>query len=143
MNPALEFSPRPWGWSAIVAYCQSLRPVFPTPVGMVRGATRDQAHHARFPHARGDGPRGPYPSARIWLFSPRPWGWSEFLIMKWPIVQVFPTPVGMVREAEDIARDADSFPHARGDGPVGVQSSVKADMFSPRPWGWSAGQHER
>ena len=70
------FSPRPWGWSARRTADGALRPVFPTPVGMVRGFVAGDHSSPGFPHARGDGPRAVGIDGSEGKFSPRPWGWS-------------------------------------------------------------------
>ena len=71
-----RFSPRPWGWSAGLQALPAPAGVFPTPVGMVRGAARLILTAHSFPHARGDGPMASAISTRSHSFSPRPWGWS-------------------------------------------------------------------
>ena len=92
---------------------------------------------ARFPHARGDGPRT---TRRMYMysgFSPRPWGWSDPSSADQAGQSVFPTPVGMVLIFFLIFFDCWRFPHARGDGPYRRMNRWKKSMFSPRPWGWS------
>ena len=43
----------------------------------------------------------------------------------------------MVREPGELHRKTDSFPLARGDGPVYRVNYTTTYRFSPRPWGWS------
>ena len=71
-----------------------------------------------FPHARGDGPVGEWFGLINYLFSPRPWGWSDLGSLSVIIFMVFPTPVGMVRLFTSQLRAGRGFPHARGDGPI-------------------------
>ncbi len=133
-----RFSPRPWGWSAAQPRAHRQQDVFPTPVGMVRRCASLLACTAGFPHARGDGPGRPVKRLRRQAFSPRPWGWSDNMVNPDGSREVFPTPVGMVRNGIATNFLAVSFPHARGDGPVNERRAWSMPMFSPRPWGWSA-----
>ena len=70
------FSPRPWGWSALMMTREEMRSVFPTPVGMVRAVRWLYLIKSSFPHARGDGPQSGTKKVVDVMFSPRPWGWS-------------------------------------------------------------------
>ena len=137
------FSPRPWGWSVDDQLTVQIDCVFPTPVGMVRLPAEQPAIFAGFPHARGDGPKNHPRMSNALQFSPRPWGWSVFRNVPFPLLLVFPTPVGMVRTAATTtspratATVAMCFPHARGDGPGSFDPDSVTSPFSPRPWGWS------
>ena len=93
------FSPRPWGCSARLLAKQERRGVFPTPVGMFLVETHDVDELRSFPHARGDVPTGADTPSIHPAFSPRPWGCSETLKIKFSTSAVFPTPVGMFRGA--------------------------------------------
>ena len=73
------------------------------------------------------------------MFSPRPWGWSVPSRIQLDGGQVFPTPVGMVRLISREIESVIGFPHARGDGPMLFEPPETSTLFSPRPWGWSAG----
>ncbi len=132
-----RFSPRPWGWSAAAFYADRTGKVFPTPVGMVRMPSLWAFPTSGFPHARGDGPTPHRPSADIVEFSPRPWGWSDFVDAMADDKAVFPTPVGMVRWTAPSITATGCFPHARGDGPLAMDRLDERNAFSPRPWGWS------
>ena len=70
-------------------------------------------------------------------FSPRPWGCSGAVEVAAVPAIVFPTPVGMFRIRELFVARYRSFPHARGDVPMGERSFNAEIMFSPRPWGCS------
>ena len=131
------FSPRPWGWSEASPSVFDSDGVFPTPVGMVREMFGSSRRIQSFPHARGDGPQLVRIDRRNSGFSPRPWGWSEFVAVADRQRIVFPTPVGMVRTCARRALPDRRFPHARGDGPPVLKSAQLAVEFSPRPWGWS------
>ena len=76
-------------------------------------------------------------------FSPRPWGWSGAVLQSERRCNVFPTPVGMVRDNRSNVRENISFPHARGDGPYPRGYFFLHSAFSPRPWGWSEGGNTR
>src|SRR6266700_6008776 len=93
------FSPRAWGWSESRRYSSVARAVFPTRVGLVRAFERFTILRRRFPHARGDGPSWPPVPAMTCLFSPRAWGWSVLGFYFLDLPGVFPTRVGMVRQA--------------------------------------------
>ena len=131
------FSPRPWGWSASACGPSCGGSVFPTPVGMVREIIELVSMYRSFPHARGDGPKPNQPDKSRTEFSPRPWGWSAKAVYEAVRVWVFPTPVGMVREKCWENKGNNSFPHARGDGPMREKTYDGTKLFSPRPWGWS------
>ena len=133
-----EFSPRPWGWSGLrpgrgLPHC-----IFPTPVGMVRRSAAPISSEAHFPHARGDGPWFDAMMRFFQVFSPRPWGWSNPKRDFHQHVDIFPTPVGMVRSYHTRTLSCPDFPHARGDGPLPHPGRGKPRPFSPRPWGWSS-----
>jgi len=140
LDLVIRFSPRPWGWSAIGERGETVRAVFPTPVGMVPTPPYRLRSRNGFPHARGDGPSP-------WLrchtrrpFSPRPWGWSDPFYINAGGSYVFPTPVGMVPPIEARLPSRSRFPHARGDGPLSAPDCSLLVLFSPRPWGWSVAQ---
>ena len=139
-NDALKFSPRPWGWSGMAEVCKIHPDVLPTPVGMVRWRWSAGWTESGSPHARGDGPTVRLSGAALIAFSPRPWGWSGVTRLVPPGPQVLPTPVGMVRRMNYTPKRARRSPHARGDGPRHAPCSPWAAKFSPRPWGWSVYQ---
>ncbi len=70
------FSPRTWGWSAVIVMNQYGMAVFPTHVGMVPLELFLTGDQRCFPHARGDGPPEPVVEVMGASFSPRTWGWS-------------------------------------------------------------------
>ena len=71
-----EFSPRAWGWSGNPGYRRAGQEVIPAPVGMVRVVDVEYDESARFPRARGDGPKPRFINDENISLSPRPWGWS-------------------------------------------------------------------
>ena len=71
-------------------------------------------------------------------FSPHAWGWSEKTGPQGSCRPVFPTRVGMVRQAACSVASRFSFPHTRGDGPRWRNQARKPRSFSPHAWGWSA-----
>ncbi len=152
------FSPRPWGCTVLIFVFIQIPAVFPTPVGVYRGAIQRHKFTCRFPHARGGVPqwrREPatpkrFPHARGGVptmcfcayspqtFSPRPWGCTAAPLRLYDSQIVFPTPVGVYRAIRVSTARADRFPHARGGVPSAVMSAYNADPFSPRPWGCTA-----
>ena len=84
---------------------------------MVRSEFGHSLDGRGFPHARGDGPVSNGTDRQLSLFSPRPWGWSVNTSAGMPDSDVFPTPVGMVRDTANFSPLIACFPHARGDGP--------------------------
>src|ERR671922_166021 len=93
-----SFSPRVWGWSGHSLVGGQHARVFPTRVGMVRFYVTWLSSLLSFPHACGDGPRVVSRAALACRFSPRVWGWSEYIGPADITDSVFPTRVGMVRE---------------------------------------------
>ena len=71
-----RFSPPAWGWSAGQSSSDQLPDVFPTRVGMVRGAAAGRRARQGFPHPRGDGPYTTNTLTGNVKFSPPAWGWS-------------------------------------------------------------------
>ena len=130
-------SPRPWGWSAVVAFTIDCLLLFPTPVGMVRQERPMGADAGTLPHARGDGPVKQLQIAGDFTSSPRPWGWSGTHRRHRTGTGLFPTPVGMVRPSKCRRRWGRALPHARGDGPSVPHVESVVFSSSPRPWGWS------
>src|ERR1035438_176088 len=71
-----KYSPPAWGWSATPRTVRCVEKVFPTRVGMVRGARRRRDCWRRIPHPRGDGPGIEARLQKYGLYSPPAWGWS-------------------------------------------------------------------
>ncbi len=103
--PPRASSPRPWGWSATRRSPAPTRPVFPTPVGVVRDPVGSIPAVDRLPHARGGGPPVVGGTVAYTESSPRPWGWSGCDGTKRKRRDVFPTPVGVVLTRRAQARD--------------------------------------
>ncbi len=132
------FSPRTWGWTGLRVGFAAPNRVFPTHVGMDRRCAAAQFPCSSFPHARGDGPSAREEHQEDSGFSPRTWGWTDTVLLLARIPSVFPTHVGMDRVSLALDRRGPCFPHARGDGPIGLADSYRAGKFSPRTWGWTA-----
>ena len=113
-----EFSPHPWGWTAVPRFPEAVPKVFPTPVGMDLQGCNNSRPTTRFPHTRGDGPWSTVSAHSPLAFSPHPWGWTAWRIL---------TPGGR------------RFPHTRGDGPPSSSCRLPSPTFSPHPWGWTGG----
>ncbi len=137
---AYPFSPRAWGWSGSGDTADQNPVVLPTRVGMVRFRTSRSPSRKCSPHARGDGPLTAAMHGVVYGFSPRAWGWSDFVVIRVSGRGVLPTRVGMVRVRCGVLRARLRFPHARGDGPASTVSSLPVLRFSPRAWGWSLHQ---
>ena len=130
-------SPREWGWSARAPRTRGTDRVVPTRVGMVRVNGAGAWAAASCPHASGDGPRMLFDRARLSRLSPREWGWSASTPRYTITPSVVPTRVGMVRCQQMAKGPGRRCPHASGDGPEWVYSSLDIPMLSPREWGWS------
>ena len=75
------------------------RHVFPTHVGMDHGWNESRSPVLGIPHTRGDGPRQAFVGGLKSLYSPHTWGWTVDELLGVPVLQVFPTHVGMDRMA--------------------------------------------
>ena len=136
-DPAMQFSPPAWGWSALASVCAAVGKVFPTRVGMVRLSPATCSPCGCFPHPRGDGPVVTIRSNGWNGFSPPAWGWSANESSKTWMDWVFPTRVGMVRQFVRESAICSCFPHPRGDGPLWLIMKKGGAEFSPPAWGWS------
>ena len=68
-------------------------------------------------------------------FSPHAWGCTDDGGDRTPEALVFPTCVGMYRDADGIEEGRASFPHMRGDVPSLRMSIAHRFPFSPHAWG--------
>src|SRR5271166_2912997 len=136
----IPFSPRAWGWSEHGGPLRDPPCVLPTCVGMVRRCTVSASCWGRSPHVRGDGPIHESAVRPERMFSPRAWGWSEWIRIGTVSDMVLPTCVGMVRSSSTFAERSHRSPHVRGDGPWVPDRNEFRGSFSPRAWGWSAGR---
>ena len=152
-----RFSPPAWGWSADRGLARSGSTVLPTRVGMVRITSARERSASGFPHARGDGPRGPQAMRRLRgvlptrvgmvrarglharrdAFSPPAWGWSVALRHGGCRCRGSPHAWGWSASCVQGGLQF-CFPHARGDGPRLGRLPAACAWFSPRAWGWSA-----
>ncbi len=79
-----QISPPAWGWPDRPRREQQRIRDFPTRVGMARNGAMSNAAFTRFPHPRGDGPRGPGAMIGSAKISPPAWGWpGEYLANAW------------------------------------------------------------
>ncbi len=88
-----------------------------------------------FPHTRGDGPMDSLPGLGALLFSPHPWGWTDYFPFATSRAIVFPTPVGMDRNLFPFVLGLNSFPHTRGDGPTAKATMRRCASVFPTPVG--------
>ena len=135
-----NFSPRPWGCSGALGELVGDRPLLPTPVGMFRRSRTRAAGSPASPHPRGDIPPARTAVKTHAHFSPRPWGCSAVPIPDNATKALLPTPVGMFRPPSNGCAGRFASPHARGDVPKQLGPGYADDLFSPRPWGCSAGR---
>ena len=113
----LDFSPRPWGCSAVFPDACLGTSLLPTPVGMFRGGSTPRCRRTPSPHARGDVPDAGGEESALAAFSPRPWGCSVLKSVRRGRRGLLPTPVGMFPRHECEVRVPSPSPHARGDVP--------------------------
>ena len=76
----LKFSPHMWGCSVQRLLERDARGVFPTHVGMFRGAARVAGSFRSFPHTCGDVPYGEPRPNHYRRFSPHMWGCSALYV---------------------------------------------------------------
>ena len=133
----LGFSPRLWGCSVFRVSTSTAPRVFPTPVGMFRASASSGMRGRCFPHACGDVPTLSGVGMAVDAFSPRLWGCSDGFVDHVHLVAVFPTPVGMFRDASISIGTNNGFPHACGDVPISTRANASVRVFSPRLWGCS------
>ena len=91
--------------------------VFPTHVGMFRGAATAHRATSSFPHTRGDVPLRGFKTFAPSSFSPHTWGCSLRSLICSAAACVFPTHVGMFRRCRSVSALRSCFPHTRGDVP--------------------------
>jgi len=70
-------------------------------------------------------------------FSPHAWGCTDPKRIYRGHESVFPTRVGMYREACPMIPVGLRFPHTRGDVPTAAASGAPAQKFSPHAWGFT------
>ena len=71
-----EYSPRTWGWTALMPPISYTAIVFPTHVGMDRLGVPGRRASPSIPHARVDGPVPILYGDNVIAYSPRTWGWT-------------------------------------------------------------------
>ena len=131
-----EISPPAWGWPGLGANEPNGMVDFPTRVGMARTAVWVSVPSRRFPHPRGDGPRGPLAVGSRAKISPPAWGWPACGSGCRAGRGDFPTRVGMARPRRVVRPMGQGFPHPRGDGPQWFAIEADARRISPPAWGW-------
>src|SRR5699024_7740721 len=134
-------APRTWGWTEENTTSTGIVNPSPTHVGMDRHQGVQPPDPIPKPHARGDGPT----SGGVLTLSddqaPRTWGWTEPPPAPSGAPSPSPTHVGMDRVSPDTPLVSGAKPHARGDGPSGIEPKRSAPSQAPRTWGWT-GHHE-
>ena len=90
-----------------------------------------------FPHMRGDVPSNSQTARCASSFSPHAWGCSDDGGVGAVARAVFPTCVGMFRNATMNNNKIKSFPHMRGDVPGQQSHGEHRRGFSPHAWGCS------
>ena len=128
-------SPRPWGCFRGRDRGARLLPVFPTPVGVFLSDGSTPGAAISLPHARGGVSSR---MLRAWCSdwsSPRPWGCFLNVLALLPVIEVFPTPVGVFPTARPFPAPSSRLPHARGGVSDTSAAWSAANPSSPRPWG--------
>ena len=129
-------SPPTWGWPANPPSLLRSQHDFPTHVGMARACGRFRRQSSRFPHPRGDGPRGAGGHDVTHWISPPTWGWPASPRQAGSGQHDFPTHVGMARWGAFEIVICRRFPHPRGDGPEERKFIRSRFSISPPTWGW-------
>ena len=132
-----KYSPHAWGWSVNRNHNPDQNQIFPTRVGMVRIPDPSEPRHWYIPHTRGDGPVEAFAHQHSDAYSPHAWGWSAVMKSVGKPEMIFPTRVGMVRNASLQTTVNANIPHTRGDGPENGFDENQVRKYSPHAWGWS------
>ena len=128
-------SPRPWGTLLVWHRSRSASRFIPTPVGNTLLRRRTPCEIPVHPHARGEHPSFPQPSATGYGSSPRPWG-TQVQALRGRCEQRFiPTPVGNTSAWRRSSGRPSVHPHARGEHIARATQPVHQFGSSPRPWG--------
>src|SRR5699024_8425206 len=134
-------APRTWGWTEENTTSTGIVNPSPTHVGMDRHQGVQPPDPIPKPHARGDGPT----SVGVLILSedqaPRTWGWTALSLRIRGIGPASPKHVWIDRGAPYPPLLSGAKPHARGDGPSGIEPQRSAPSQAPRTWGWT-GHHE-
>ena len=134
-NKITRSSPRPWGCFLRGPKVLFRLTVFPTPVGVFLFPRRHAIFHVSLPHARGGVSKRRVWTHRLMLSSPRPWGCFHITLYSEPLLNVFPTPVGVFPSFAKPSRSSVCLPHARGGVSDTRHSGFDTRRSSPRPWG--------
>ncbi len=130
-----KFSPRMWGCTDRSRVLSHHGTVFPTHVGVYRSLLFVFHRDSCFPHACGGVPLDTVVLWLLHLFSPRMWGCTSDCSFSSMLNSVFPTHVGVYREAVLRIELFKRFPHACGGVPAQPIFSIRLILFSPRMWG--------
>ena len=130
-----ESSPRPWGCFQKTSGGAYQGKVFPTPVGVFLPSLFLIYFLVSLPHARGGVSRLFFSACSRIRSSPRPWGCFFFQRRRNGTYQVFPTPVGVFRQAGAGSPCSGGLPHARGGVSLEAKERLWQRKSSPRPWG--------
>ena len=155
-------SPPTWGWFLAASDHFPNYEVFPTYVGLVP-CREDQRHQVRcVPHLRGVGSETTMSETAPTPCSPPTWGWFSENACPCSTCEVFPTYVGLVRQAATSARghpvvptyvglvlnpttsqgNRFCIPHLRGVGSGLLPVTCTTPRHSPPTWGGYPYSHQ-
>ena len=130
-----QSSPRAWGCFRGKTLGVSMNSVFPTCVGVFPRQEVFIGSRGRLPHVRGGVSLRPNAPDTLLSSSPRAWGCFSRTPSRCQRHAVFPTCVGVFRQATRRSGLPPSLPHVRGGVSI-VLGYVIADIqSSPRAWG--------
>ncbi len=130
-----QSSPRPWGCFCVQADAGRTGSVFPTPVGVFPKFSAWLTRSPRLPHARGGVSTRRISTTVSLVSSPRPWGCFFQVPATGPLMNVFPTPVGVFPRKQSPPPLRGGLPHARGGVSALSDTTNPSPTSSPRPWG--------
>ena len=131
-------SPPTRGWTAVTGRHPVEVCGFPAHAGMDLRAHRRACRSSRFPRPRGDGPRGPTPTATSTQVSPPTRGWTLEGLRNLRGCVGFPAHAGMDPPRRRRSELRSRFPRPRGDGPYEWLLIADLDKVSPPTRGWTA-----
>ena len=129
--------PRTRGWSQFKADTSLLEEGSPAHAGMVPHFQAKRGAAARFPRARGDGPRQHLTPDELSEVPPRTRGWSHHGQGCGQGHRGSPAHAGMVPYRGTWLSTCRRFPRARGDGPRFQAVCASRPLVPPRTRGWS------
>ena len=134
-HSAVSSSPRAWGCFPSSARRTASREVFPTCVGVFLRLSSKLIISTRLPHVRGGVSVWRVVPALELVSSPRAWGCFLREGHGAPVLQVFPTCVGVFLWPVEEPGLYSGLPHVRGGVSYALQRGIDLGTSSPRAWG--------